>query len=104
MATTNQIIRRASSLVDTSGQLPPVLTSLRMESGVYVSSGNTEDDLNSILQGRISLGIIGIGIVGALAFYYITRDIQGGGLSVKLHGTAIIVGAILGAIYAYMKK
>ena len=79
MATTYQIIRRASSLIDTSGAMPPQLTSLRMESGVYVNSGSTEDDLSSILQGRISLGIIGIGIVGAIAFYYITRDIQGGG-------------------------
>jgi hypothetical protein len=75
----NSILRR-SSLVDTSGALPPVLTSLRLESGVYVSSGNaTQDAGNDILQGRISLGLIAIAIVGAVGFYYFTRSIQGGG-------------------------
>ena len=79
MSGVNTIIRRTSSLVDTSGQLPPVLTSMRLEGGVYTSAGTTADDLNSILSGRISLGIIGIAIVGALGFYYFTRSIQGGG-------------------------
>jgi hypothetical protein len=75
----NSIIRRNSSLVDTSGQLPPVLTSMRLEGGVYTSAGNASDDMNSILSGRISLGIIGVAIVGAVGFYYFTRSIQGGG-------------------------
>ena len=76
----NTIIRRNSSMVDTSGALPPVLTSLRMESGVYVSAGNaTDSDVDSILHGRISLGIIAAAIVGAVGFYYVTRSIQGGG-------------------------
>lgn len=76
----NTIIRRNSSLVDTSGQLPPVLTSMRLEGGVYTSAANAGSDVgNSILSGRISLGIIGIAIVGAVAFYYFTRSIQGGG-------------------------
>lgn len=79
MSGVNQIIRRVSTQVDTSGQLPPVLTSMRLEGGVYTSAGTTSDDLNSILTGRISLGIIGIAIVGALGFYYFTRSIQGGG-------------------------
>ena len=75
----NSILRR-SSLVDTSGALPPVLTSLRLESGVYVSSGNaTQDGADSILQGRLSLGLIAIAIAGAVGFYYFTRSIQGGG-------------------------
>jgi len=76
----NTIIRRQSSLIDTSGALPPVLTSLRMESGVYVSAGNaSQDQLSSIMQGRISLGLMGVFIVGAVGFYYYTRSIQGGG-------------------------
>ena len=79
MSGVNQIIRRVSTQVDTSGQLPPVLTSMRLEGGVYTSAGTTSDDLNSILTGRISLGILGIAIVGALGFYYFTRSIQGGG-------------------------
>jgi hypothetical protein len=52
---------------------------MRLEGGVYTSAGTTSDDLNSILTGRISLGILGIAIVGALGFYYFTRSIQGGG-------------------------
>ena len=76
----NSIIRRNSSLVDTSGQLPPVLTSMRLEGGVYTSAADAVgSDANSILSGRISLSIIGMAIVGALAFYYFTRSIQGGG-------------------------
>jgi hypothetical protein len=69
-------------MVDTSGALPPVVTMpLLGAGGVYVSSavGNASDDINSLTQGRISLGIIGAAIVGALAFYYFTRSIQGGG-------------------------
>ena len=82
MSGVNQIIRRVSSQVDTSGQLPqvaPNLTSMRLGGGVYTSAGATSDELNSIVSGRISLGIIGVAIVGALAFYYFTRSIQGGG-------------------------
>jgi hypothetical protein len=75
----NDIIRRNSSLVDTSGAMPPVLTSLRLSGGVYIGSQTGTDDLNSILSGRISLGIIGVLIVSALGFYYFTRSIQGGG-------------------------
>ena len=81
MADINSILRR-SSLVDTSGSLPPVLTPLRMgTAGVYVNTGTdtSSDGITSILQGRISLGIIGAAIVGAVGFYYFTRSIQGGG-------------------------
>jgi hypothetical protein len=76
-----ELVRRTSEQVDTSGALPPVLTSLRLESGVYVGSdtGSAADNMNSILQGRISLGIIAAFIVGAFGFYYYTRSIQGGG-------------------------
>ena len=79
MASVNQLIHRTSSLIDTSGALPPVLTSMRLEGGVYTSAGSAADDPTSILSGRISLSLIGIAIVGAVAFYYFTRSIQGGG-------------------------
>ena len=80
MANVNSLIRRTSSLVDTSGQLPPVLTSMRLEGGVYTSAANSASgDPTSILSGRISLGIIGVAIIGAVGFYYFTRSIQGGG-------------------------
>jgi hypothetical protein len=79
MANFNQLIRRSSSMVDTSGRYPPVLTALPMGSpaGVYVEQAG--DQVNDILQGRISLSIIGVLIVAAAAFYYYTRSIQGGG-------------------------
>lgn len=80
MSGVNQIIRRSSQLVDTSGQLPPVLTSMRLGGGVYTSAdGTASDDVTSILTGRISLGILGVAIIGAVGFYYFTRSIQGGG-------------------------
>jgi hypothetical protein len=80
MGNLNSVIRRSSAMVDTSGHMPPVITALRMEGGVYTdNSGNDSDNVTSILQGRISLGIIGILILGAAGFYYYTRSIQGGG-------------------------
>jgi len=79
MANFNQIIRRSSSLLDTSGAEPPVLSPARLGGGVYVDLTNGADDPSSILQGRISLGIIGVLILGSLGFYYYTRSIQGGG-------------------------
>jgi hypothetical protein len=79
MADINSILRR-SSLVDTSGSYAPVLTPLRMgTAGVYVNTGNDASGLSDVLQGRISLAIIGAAIVGAVGFYYFTRSIQGGG-------------------------
>ena len=78
MSNVNDLIRRSSAMVDTSGHYPPVITALRMEGGVYTdNSGN--DEITSILQGRISLGMIGLMIVGAVGFYWFTRSIQGGG-------------------------
>jgi hypothetical protein len=52
---------------------------MRLEGGVYTSAANAVGDPTSILSGRISLSIIGVAIVGAVAFYYFTRSIQGGG-------------------------
>jgi hypothetical protein len=81
MSNVNSILRRAqSTIVDTSGRYPEVVTSLRMESGIYTSGNSTTDDAApSILQGRISLGILAAFILGAAGFYYYTRSIQGGG-------------------------
>jgi hypothetical protein len=77
---TNQVIRRFSALVDTSGQEPPVMAPMpfgRQTGGVYVQA--VEDDVTSVIQGRISLGLIAFLILGAVGFYYYTRSIQGGG-------------------------
>lgn len=83
MSSLNQIIRRTSSMIDTSGALPPaVASSGRMTPGVYADTANgssANDEVDAILHGRISLGIIAAAIVGAVGFYYVTRSIQGGG-------------------------
>jgi len=81
MANLNTIIRRSSSMIDTSGAMPPVLTSLRTESGVYTGAATdaAHDELSKILTGRISLSIVAALIIGAGGFYYYTRSIQGGG-------------------------
>jgi hypothetical protein len=53
---------------------------MRLGGGVYTSAdGTASDDVTSILTGRISLGILGVAIIGAVGFYYFTRSIQGGG-------------------------
>ena len=76
----NTIVRRAqSTIVDTSGRYPQIVTSLRMESGVYTTGNSADDTTPDILQGRISLGILAAFILGAAGFYYYTRSIQGGG-------------------------
>jgi len=55
-------------MVDTSGHFPPVITALRMEGGVYTDNSGNDDSTSSILQGRISLSIIAVLIVGAAGF------------------------------------
>ena len=69
-------------MVDVSGSYqPPQITAMPFGNlrssvaGVYTES----QDTGSILQGRISLGIMGAFILGAVGFYYYTRSIQGGG-------------------------
>ena len=84
MGNLNQVIRRYSSLIDTSGQEPPVSVPMsfgRQAGGVYVTdvTNAANDSVNSILTGRISLGLIGVLILGSVGFYYYTRSIQGGG-------------------------
>jgi hypothetical protein len=84
MSSANSVIRRYSSMVDTSGRYPaPEITAVPFGvmgarssvAGVYAEA----QDVGSILQGRISLGILGAFILGAAGFYYYTRSIQGGG-------------------------
>lgn len=80
MADLNAILRR-SGYVDTSGaELPisQVRASAMLGGGVYTDSA-AGDVGSTLLQGRITLGIIGALILGALAFYYYTSSIQGGG-------------------------
>jgi hypothetical protein len=79
MADINSIIRR-SVMIDTSGsQAPAGIQSVPVQSaGVYTQ---LTDSLGSVdvVNGRISLGILGAFILGALVFYIWTHDVQGGG-------------------------
>lgn len=77
MANVQSILRR-SGFIDTSGAEPPVMQSMRMGGGVYVDNA-IDSATESLTNGRISLGIIAVLIVGSLGFYYFTRSIQGGG-------------------------
>jgi hypothetical protein len=76
MASVQSILRR-SGFVDTSGAEAPVMQSMRMGGGVYID--NAASDISSLTNGRISLGIIAVLIVGSVGFYYFSRSIQGGG-------------------------
>lgn len=89
MARLDSILRRTSE-VDTSGAYTPpaisatvqqVLGGGRGGGGVYVSGtgDNSTQAQEHVLTGRISLGFIGAMIVGAVAFYLWTHQIQGGG-------------------------
>jgi hypothetical protein len=49
----------------------------RQTGGVYVQA--VEDDISSLVSGRITLGLMGALIIGSVGFYYYTRSIQGGG-------------------------
>ena len=69
-------------MVDTSGQEPPVSLPMsfgRQTGGVYTAATDAVDDATSIIQGRISLTMIAVLIIGSVGFYYYTRSIQGGG-------------------------
>lgn len=82
MGDLNSILRR-SSMVDVSGayQPPAIQASIQqaMGGGVYTDNAPGGGDPNAVLTGRISLGIIGALVVGAVAFYIWTHQIQGGG-------------------------
>lgn len=75
----NSVIRRVSGYVDSSGAEPPRAIQMvpMMGGGVYTQTDET--DQGDILKGRISLGIIAAFVVGAVAFYVWTNEIQGGG-------------------------
>lgn len=84
MGNINELIRRTSVMVDTSGKYPaPAIqtsTIMSVGGGVYPqTSGSSEDTQGDIFAGRISLGIVAAFIVGAIAFYVWTNNIQGGG-------------------------
>lgn len=84
----NGVIRRSSEL-DTSGAFnPPAIQATIQQSlgggrgggGVYTSNqGDSTATEENILSGRISLGFIAAMILGAVAFYLWTHQIQGGG-------------------------
>lgn len=85
MSNINDVIRRTSALVDTSGRYPaPAIQTqaiMAVGGGIYPvgdgsSGSNTEEN---IFIGRISLGIIAAMVVGAVLFYIWTNEIQGGG-------------------------
>lgn len=71
-------ILRRSAVIDTSGSEPPRAIQMvaAMGGGVY---SQAEDTGNDILAGRLSLGILGAFILGAVGFYVWTNTIQGGG-------------------------
>ena len=84
MANVNDILRRTSAMVDTSGRYPaPAIQTtaiMAVGGGVYPQGDpNASGDESDVLAGRISLGIIAAFIVGAVAFYVWTNSIQGGG-------------------------
>ena len=75
----NSVIRRASSMVDTSGAEPPrgIQMVPMLGGGVYTQTDETGS--NDVMFGRISLGILGAFVLGAVVFYVWTDGIQGGG-------------------------
>jgi hypothetical protein len=76
----NSVIRRISGYVDTSGAEPPrgIQMVPMMGGGVYTQIDDAAGGID-VLQGRISLGILGAMVVGAVLFYIWTSQIQGGG-------------------------
>lgn len=85
MGNINDLIRRTSVMVDTSGRYPaPAIQStaiMAVGGGVYPqgNGANGTDSEENIFVGRISLGLIGAMVLGAVAFYIWTNEIQGGG-------------------------
>jgi hypothetical protein len=81
MANINDVIRRASGYVDTSGAMPPagIQMAAFQGGGVYTQVSDTAKGASDLTVGRIGLGTIAILILAAMGFYYWTRSIQGGG-------------------------
>lgn len=88
MSSIDGILRR-SVAVDTSGAFnPPAIQATIQQSlggsrgggGVYTdNNGSSADSADAIFSGRVSLGFIGVLVIGSLAFYLWTHEIQGGG-------------------------
>ena len=82
MSSIDSIIRR-TSLVDTSGAYqPPAIQATVQQAlggGVYTDSSLDNNSAEAVLSGRISLGLIAALVIGAVAFYLWTHEIQGGG-------------------------
>jgi hypothetical protein len=78
MSGINDILRRAS-FVDTSGAEPPRAMQMVPMLGGGVYAATDEETYGDPMVGRLSLGILGAFIVGAVAFYVWTNGIQGGG-------------------------
>lgn len=74
----NSVIRRVSAVVNTSGAEPPRAAQVipMLGGGVYVQD---EEDAGNTIIGRLSLGILGAFVLGAVGFYVWTNGIQGGG-------------------------
>jgi hypothetical protein len=75
------VIRRYSGYVNTAGAEPPrgIQVVPMMGGGVYTQTDQSASQSDDILSGRISLGMLAAFILGAVAFYIYTKDIQGGG-------------------------
>ena len=76
----NSVIRRFSGMVDTSGAEPPrgIQMVPMLGGGVYTQTDQTGNG-GDVMFGRISLGILGAFVLGAVVFYVWTDGIQGGG-------------------------
>lgn len=83
MSNINDLIRRTSTMVDTSGRYPPpAIQASVIQSvggGVYPQAADAQDSSSDIFAGRISLGIVAAFVLGAVVFYVWTNNIQGGG-------------------------
>jgi len=77
MSSVNDILRR-SGFIDTSGAEPPRAIQMvpMLGGGVYTQDN---EDAGDVMVGRLSLGILGAFVLGAVAFYVWTNGIQGGG-------------------------
>lgn len=76
----NNILRRAGYVDSSGAELPISQVGARamFGGGVYTDQG-VGDIASTVLVGRLTLGLIGVLILGAVAFYYWTTSIQGGG-------------------------
>ena len=87
MANINDVLRRTSGYVDSSGKYPPPAIQtqaiMSLGGGLYpvgqTAGGDASSSEENTLVGRISLGFIAAMVLGAVLFYFWTNEIQGGG-------------------------